>query len=295
MPRFRFWLFHAVLRGFALLPWSWLHALGYLLGTAFWYCNTREKRITEINIGVCLPELNAAQRAQLVRASLIDFGKTAFEIPKLWLSPAAAVLAQIRMIEGEELLHAYRAQRRGVIMLAPHHGNWEVAGLYLAQHYGLTTMYLPAHNAAVDQLIRVCRSRTGSMLAPADSSGVRTVLKALKRGELIGILPDQVPKQAGAEFAPFFGQSALTMTLASNLLQKTGARGLITYSLRLPDGGFKLVFREPDPAIYSDDLAQSLAGLNRSVEACVRDHPEQYQWEYKRFKGPARSNQSIYK
>jgi KDO2-lipid IV(A) lauroyltransferase len=184
---------------------------------------------------------------------------------------------------------------RGVLILAPHHGNWEMVGLYLGQRYGITSMYLPSQGAAVDELVRSGRSRSGATLVPADTSGVRAVLKVLKSGGIAGMLPDQVPKGAGAEPSPFFGQSALTMTLASNLLQKTGARAIFAFALRLPEGGFKLVFREPDPAIYSDDLAQSLAGLNRGVENCAREQPEQYQWEYKRFKGLSRNKSSIYK
>lgn len=290
------WIVRTLMRGLATLPWSWLHALGRLLGHILWRFDTREKHTTQTNIALCLPELNAGQQAQLVRESLIDFGQTAFEMPRLWLAPPADTLAAIVAIEGETLLQQQLALGRGVLALAPHHGNWEMVGLYLGRHCGVTSMYLPSQEPAVDALVRSGRSRSGATLVPADTSGVRAVLKALKRGGVVAILPDQVPKQAGAEFAPFFGQPALTMTLASNLLQKTGARALVVYALRRADGGFKLIFREPDPAIYAEDLAQSLAGMNRSIEACVRDQPAQYQWEYKRFKGQARSKgRSIYK
>src|SRR5690606_9341413 len=119
---------------------------------------------------------------------------------------------------------------------------------------------------------------------PADGSGVRALLKALKAERVVGVLPDQEPKQAGAEFAPFFGTPALTMTLTSNLLARTGARAVMVYALRRPQGGYRLCFRAPEEEIYSDDLATSLAGLNRSVEQCARDDLAQYQWEYKRFK-----------
>lgn len=287
-------LLRAVMRGLAALPWSWLHVLGTLLGHFFWRFDTREKQITLTNISLCLPDLSAEQQFELARASLIDFGQTAFEMPKLWLSPPPRTLAVITAVEGEDILKRYLDERRGVLVLAPHHGNWELVGLYLGQHYGITSMYLPSQGAAVDELVRLGRSQSGATLVPADTSGVRAVLKVLKNGGIAGMLPDQVPKGAGTEPAPFFGQPALTMTLASNLLQKTGARAIVVYALRLARGGFKLCFREPDAAIYSEDLAQSLAGLNRSVEACVREQPAQYQWEYKRFKGPSRSKSSVY-
>ena len=271
------------MRFVAALPWSWLRALGQFLGWIFWRFDTREKLVTATNIALCLPELDAAARDELTRASLVDFGLMAFELPKLWLSPSSVVEAQIRAIEGEGLMLQQLCKRRGVMVLAPHHGNWEVAGIYLAEHYGITTMYLPSQSPEIEALVRTARSRTGAKLVPADAGGVRSLYKTLKQGGLVGVLPDQVPSQ-GAEFAPFFGQPALTMTLVSNLLQKTQARAIMCVALRLPGGGFKLVFTEADDAIYADDLQQSLAGLNRSIEAVVRVAPEQYQWEYKRFK-----------
>ena len=277
----------------AALPWSWLRALGNFLGWIFWRFDTREKRVTATNIALCLPELDSAARTALTRARLAEFGRTVFEMPKLWLSPSAVVEAQIREIEGEGLMLQQLGQRRGVMLLAPHHGNWEVAGIYLAEHYGITIMYLPSQSAEIEALVRNARSRNGAKLVPADASGVRSVYKTLKQGGLVGVLPDQVPNQ-GADFAPFFGRPALTMTLVSNLLQKTHARAIMCVALRLPSGGFKLVFTEADAALYSNDLQQSLSGLNRSVEAVVRVAPDQYQWEYKRFKRQPQGVPAVY-
>jgi KDO2-lipid IV(A) lauroyltransferase len=284
-----------LMRLLGALPWAWLRGLGRGLGYLLWRVDSREKFITATNIALCLPELDAAARARLVRASLLDFGQTALEMPKMWCAPAATVLAAITAIDGLDVLERARAAGRGVLILAPHHGNWEAIGVYLGHHYGVTSMYLPTQNAAMTELVRVARSRSGSTLVPADTGGVRALLKALRRGELVGVLPDQVPKQAGAEFAPFFGAPALTMTLASNLLQKTGAIALLSVALRLPDGGFRLIFREPDAELYHADTARSLAALNRSVEALVREHPAQYQWEYKRFKARVEGAPDIYK
>lgn len=284
-----------VMRLLAALPWSLLQRLGRGLGYCLWRFETREKAITDTNIALCLPELDAAQRAQLVRASLLDFGETALEMPKLWLAPAATVMAAVTEADGEDVLERARASGRGVLILGPHHGNWEVVGFYLGHRYGITSMYLPSQSEAVSALVHAGRSRSGSTLVPADTSGVRSTLKALKKGELVGVLPDQVPKQAGAEFAPFFGQPALTMTLASNLVQKTGALALIVVALRLPNGSFRMVYREPDPELYDADPLRSLAALNRSVEAVVRESPAQYQWEYKRFKARVEGAPDIYK
>ncbi|MDX9874024.1 MAG: lysophospholipid acyltransferase family protein [Spongiibacteraceae bacterium] len=267
----------------AALPLGMLRLLGGTTGLLLWSCRSRARRITEINVARCLPHLSAAERRRLVRASLVDLGKTAAEILKVWFGDPARVLGTIRAIEGEQLLQQKLAAGGGVVLLAPHHGNWELLGMYLGRRYGITSMYLPGKDPEFDALVHRVRSRDGATLVPADGSGVRSLLKALRQGRLIGVLPDQEPKRTGADFAPFFETPALTMTLISNLLQRTRASAIMAYALRVP-GGFRLVFREPEAELYAESLPVSLAGLNRSVERCALDHPEQYQWEYKRFK-----------
>lgn len=295
MRGLKYWALTLALRLLALLPWSWLDALGRIVGRLLWLLRTRARAVTEVNLAVCLPELDAAERERLARVSLRDFGQTALEIVKIWFTPARRVVQTIVAVEGEDLLRRAQAEGRGVIVLGPHHGNWEMLGLFLGHFYGLTTMYLPARDPAVDRVICEARLRGGTGIAPATSGGVRTVLKILKQGGLIGLLPDQVPKEAGAEFAPFFGKPALTMTLASNLVQKTGARVFFGCAFRENGSGkFRVVFREPDAELYSADLAISLAALNRGVEALVRERPQQYQWEYKRFKVQPEGQPKVY-
>lgn len=284
MQSLKFWFLLTLLRALALLPWPVLDALGGAVGYGMWRAGSRERRIAAANIDACLSDWSAPERAALTRATMVHFGRVAFGIARIWFGSRAAFDRAVIAVEGEELLTAALSGGRGVLMLAPHHGNWEMLGSYLGRHHALTTMYLPAKDAAIDGVVRIARTR-GTAVAPATSGGVRTVLKLLKQGGLVGILPDQVPKEAGAEFAPFFGRPALTMTLPTNLLQKTGARAFFGCAFRTDDGrGFRIVFREADADIYSADTATSLAALNRGVEALIREHPEQYQWAYKRFK-----------
>lgn len=276
----------SLLRTFALLPWPVLDALGAALGYGMWRARSRESRIVAANIDVCLADWPAARRAELVRATMIHFGRVALGIGRAWYGSRAALDRAIVAVEGEELMAEALAHGHGVLLLAPHHGNWEILGAYLGHHYpGFTTMYLPAKDPAVDAVVLDARTRSGTEVTPATSGGVRTVLKLLKRGTLVAMLPDQVPKEAGAEFAPFFGRPALTMTLPTNLLQKTGARAVYGCAFRADRGsGFRIVFRTADPDLYSPDRTLALAALNRGVEALIRERPEQYQWAYKRFK-----------
>jgi KDO2-lipid IV(A) lauroyltransferase len=168
-------------------------------------------------------------------------------------------------------------------VLLPHLGNWELANLFLSKYYSLTTLYRKPKSDTYDEFIRNARSRRGAKLVQVGSSGVRALLKALKSGEVVSVLPDQVPRRSSGEFAPFFGEMTLTMTLATNLIHRTGAKAVCCYCKRLPGGKYELVFREVDDRIYDPDCGTALAGLNRSIERCIMDCREQYQWQYKRF------------
>jgi KDO2-lipid IV(A) lauroyltransferase len=148
----------------------------------------------------------------------------------------------------------------------------------------MTALYRHPKTALFGDVVRRARERRGAKLVPTDSSGVRALFKALKSGEIVTILPDQVPPRAQGMFAPFFGEMTLTMTLATNLLHRTGATAVCCYCKRLPDGKFEIIFHPVDEDIYAPDSATALAGLNKSIERCVLDCPEQYQWNYKRFK-----------
>lgn len=146
-------------------------------------------------------------------------------------------------------------------------------------------MYQPPRIEGLDRLLRRVRARNGVSLAPTNRKGVAQLLTALKRGEIVGILPDQVPADEGGEFASFFGEPALTMTLVSKLIQRTDAQVFCGFAKRLPRGkGFVAVFEPADEKIYSSDIKESTEGLNRTVESAVQKAVSQYQWEYKRFR-----------
>jgi Kdo2-lipid IVA lauroyltransferase/acyltransferase len=266
------------------LPLSFGRALGALVGLLLWHSNSRPAKITRENLHLCWPELSDQQREQLGRHSLMETGKTAPEAAAVWSRPSHWLERRILSADGEELMHSYLAEGRGLLVLAPHLGNWEVVAPFVAGFAPLTALYQPPSLPALDALVLKGRSKDNIDMAPTNRRGVTQLLKALKRGEIVGILPDQVPEVGnGAEVAPFFGQPALTMTLVHSLIQRTGCAVLIVYAERVP-GGFKMVVLPVDDEIYSEQAPVSVAALNRSVEACVRRAPEQYQWEYKRFR-----------
>lgn len=267
----------------SLLPLEMARTVGKLLGYCAYLSKSRPYQTTLTNLKLCYPDMSESERHRLARKSLLNTGMTLAESGAVWLWPVDRIMGKILAIEGADLLEAARSRGKGVILLGPHHGNWELAGLYLSTLGPCAQLYQPPKHAALDKLLYQARSRGSAMMYPATSKGVAAVLAALKNGEMCGILPDQIPAPGAGDFAPFFGQDAYTMTLISRLMQKTGASALLTYTRRVT-GGFVVVFRQPDPDIYAKHMPLALAGLNRTVEMAARDEPELYQWEYKRFR-----------
>jgi KDO2-lipid IV(A) lauroyltransferase len=269
----------------ALLPLSWLHALGRGLGLAFSRLPNRARSTTEKNLRTCFPGRDERWYQAMCRDSLQNTACTALEMGKAWMNPVSSTLSLVVESEGYEQYRQAVDSGDGVILLAPHLSNWEIFGFYACDEVAATFMYQPPRRAAMDRLLKEVRSRSGVSLAPTNRRGVAQLLSALQRGEMVGVLPDQVPADSSGEFAPFFGEPAFTMTLISKLAQRTGARIFCGFALRLPRGrGFRAIFREADPAIASAELLESVTALNRTVEQCVELAPSQYQWEYKRFR-----------
>ncbi len=288
---------HAIHTLFGLLgrtPLPLLRASARLMGQCFWLSDSRLAQVTRRNINACFPELPAAQRRALARESLVQTACTMLEIPAVWQWPYAKVRARMQ-VQGLEHFQTAQAEGKGVIVLAPHHGNWEVLGLYLAELGEVTSLYQPPKQAEVEAIVRSAREKTGAKLVPTNRAGVAALLKALKAGGISGILPDQVPlDEASGVYAPFFGHPALTMKLIHSLLKSTGARAVTGFARRTP-AGWTITFLPADPAIYSGEVEQATAALNHSVEQAVRLCPEQYQWEYKRFREQPEGQPKFYR
>ncbi len=267
------------------LPLRAAQLIGRLLGTLGWLTNSKSRKVTETNLRICFPELSADQRQDLARSSLRHTGQTLMEIPLMWEWPVQNCLDLIREIEGEHLVEEVMAKGKGLVLLAPHLGNWELTGLYFSSRYKMAALYSPPHiREFEDYMIRV-RGRIGSELVRGDRRGLARLITLLREGGVAGILPDQSPRAKGVAHAPFFGLNVRTMTLVSKLLQKSGATPLMVFSERLKEGkGFKLVIRKCEPDLDAQDPVIATSALNLSIEHCVREIPEQYQWEYKRFR-----------
>lgn len=231
---------------------------------------------------------------QAVRAAVAEAGRMVTELPYLWMRPASASLASKLQWEGRELLDAAHERGRGVVILTPHMGCFEVTAQAIAEHYGathgpITVLYRPARKAWLRPLMESSRQRPGMAPVPATLAGVRQMMRALRRGEAVGLLPDQVPPEGMGVWAPFFGRPAYTMTLAARLVQQTGAALLLVWGERLPHGrGYVVRFSAFDDAaaVEAGGQAESAAAVNRAMERLILQRPQQYLWGYDRYKAP---------
>jgi len=281
----RTFLIHFLFTLCAWLPLSLNHRLARLIGLLFALIPNDMRRVTRINLQLCFPELDQAARQRLERHSLIEMVKSGLEMGPMWLWPQSRCLRLIQRVHGQELLDQAIARGDGVILAAPHIGMWEMIGIYVSSRYAMTSLYRPPRLAALDEIMRRGRERFGARLVPTDASGIRGLYKALAQGELIAILPDQEPRWGNGVFAPFFGLPAYTATLLPRIAHKSRATIILCWAERLPGGrGYDLHFRAVDEQCYNADLTLAAGALNREVEHCVRELPQQYQWHYRRFR-----------
>jgi KDO2-lipid IV(A) lauroyltransferase len=280
-----------LIRAAARLSLRNLHRFGFLLGWLGYALSGTYRR--RLDAHAALAGLTVAQRREAVASA----GRLVTELPWLWLRPLDQPLGGRVRWQGDERVEAALRGGRGVLLLTPHLGCFEVAAQAVVERFGtqapLTVMYRPARQAWLRELEETSRHRPGLDTAPAALAGVRQMIRALRRGEMVGVLPDQVPPDGMGVWAPFFGRPAYTMTLAQRLVQQTGAVPLCIWAERLP-GGAGFVLRvtplgQPLPAKEGDDAAWQVAcaaRINTEMETLIRQCPGQYLWGYHRYKQP---------
>ncbi len=261
------------------LPLPLLHALGSVLGWLIYGISPTYRRNLRANLRQA-----GYTDARTRRAAIGAAGKMLTELPALWFRPHAEAAAMVREVHGMELALAAREDGKPVLFLTPHIGCFEVTAQYAALHMPLTVVYRPPKIRWLEPLMREGRARPNVRLVPADLSGVRAIFKALRDGEAVGLLPDQVPGEGEGDWADFFGRPAYTMTLAARLAEREGVRCFLVFGRRLPWGrGYEMRLK-PFPERLAGETATRR--LNRALEDLVRECPGQYLWSYNRYKVP---------
>ncbi|MBV8621458.1 MAG: lysophospholipid acyltransferase family protein [Curvibacter sp.] len=269
-----------LLRAMALFPLCLLQVIGWGLGWLSFLLSPAYRRrfLDHAALGACTPGQ--------VLAAVGHAGRMVAELPRLWLGRPLPF-----RWDGVEHIQAAYARGQGIVFLTPHMGCFEVSPQALVQdfsrdHGPMTILYRPARQPWLARVMASVRERPGLQAAPTTLSGVRQLLKALRQGQAVGLLPDQVPPEGMGIWSPFFGRPAYTMTLAVRLVQQTGASVLLAWVERLSWGrGFVVHVREMARPLASD-MAQAVAQINAEMEGLVRACPQQYLWGYARYKQP---------
>lgn len=286
---------YAVAALVARLPWRWLYRLGDLLARIALRPASRESRVTACNLAIAYPHMHPSQRDELRQAVLRTTARQLMETLRLWTRPHVGNMALIREQHGTELLDAAIAAGGGVIIAAPHYGNWELLNQWLALRTPLAILYAPPDSVVGEAFLNRVRADDddGSGQPPrvtqirAEAAGVRRMFRQLAGGGVLGILPDQQPRQGDGAFGPFFGTQALTMTLLGRLAARSGAPVLMAYCERIDSRdsgpGFALHIEATSQAVADADPVVAVTALNAAVERIARRDPAQYQWTYKRY------------
>lgn len=289
-PSLKHRVYIELIRWLARLPLRVLQSLGAFFGRSVYRYSESYRRDFDANLIQAVGKTEARRISQQAQA---EAGKTIFELPWLWLQPRETIIRKIVGVRGWQHVEAARAMGKGILFLTPHLGCFEITAQYAASHADatpITVLFRKPRQAWAESILRAGRTRSGMQVAPADLSGVRRLIRALKSGESVGLLPDQVPAAGQGAWLPWFDKSAYTMTLAARLAQ-TGASVIFAYAQRLPDGeGFVLTCSPPEAPMPLDDLEATADTINSYLMKLIRQCPTQYLWGYNRYKTPRGSN-----
>jgi len=266
-------------RFLSILPLGLMHGVGWLLGwLVFLFSGVYRRRFLA----------NAHQAGYggtQWRGAVGPAGQLVAELPRLWLGRPVAI-----QWDGASHIEAALAQGRGIVFLTPHLGCFEITAQAYAQRFGaqqpMTVLFRPARQPWLRALVATARARPGLHTVPTTMAGVKQLLKALRQGQSVGLLPDQVPPLGLGVWAPFFGQPAYTMTLSARLAQQTGAAVLVAWGERLSWGrGFRIHVR-PLAVDLPTEMAAAASVINQAMEQLIAECPQQYLWGYARYKQP---------
>jgi KDO2-lipid IV(A) lauroyltransferase len=273
-----------LLRLLARLPLRWYHAVGAWLGWIVYWSSARYASRLRDNLRASKVWTDEADYRRILRSAIAETGRQGMEILPLWFRPQSHVTPLVRACVGEQaVLDAY-AQGRGVVLLTPHLGCFEISAIYAAERFPITVLYRTPRIAWLETLIVAGRGRGQEKLAPANLKGVRLLFRALRNKEAIGVLPDQVPSAGEGEWVEFFERPAYTMTLIGRLCEALDPAVFVAAARRLPHGrGYEI---EVEPVVGGVSGVDGIRRMNAAIEHLVRKHPEQYLWSYNRYKQP---------
>lgn len=240
-------------------------------------------KIISLNIQIAFPDMDQQQRQQLTKKAIRNELTSYFEFLSIWGASNQKNIQRIQKIHGEHYFHDALLEKKGLVLVIPHFGTWEVMNSWLSQYTQMTILYKPVKNPDADQFVRDARSREQAHLVPTDESGVRQIFKALKQGGTTAILPDHTPDHGG-DMVDYFGIPLASSSLSAKLIQKTKAKALLIYTMRNDQDGFDMYIEQINPQIYEGPAENGTRIIHQSLEQLIQRYPEHYHWSYKRFR-----------
>lgn len=274
-----------LLKCIAILPLSFLQKIASWAAFFLFHTHSNIKRTTSINLKLAYPELDEIALQQRIRLSIRSQCLTYIEFIKCWGMPPQYSLDLLKNVHGAERLEDALANQKGVIVVIPHFGCWELLNAWLNVYTQPMIMYKPDKIKGVNRYILNARQKFNATLVPTDETGVRQIFKHLKQGGLTVVLPDHLPKASGGIYSHFFQQNTLSATLVSKMAAKTQCNVIGLSCIRNPElSSFDVHCIDLPTSIQSSDLQQSVDSLNLAMQEMIHLAPEQYIWSYKRFR-----------
>ncbi|MEZ5740041.1 MAG: lysophospholipid acyltransferase family protein [Burkholderiaceae bacterium] len=263
-----------LLRLLGVVPLSVAQAVGGAIGVIGWVASPGYRRKLNSHLAQA-----GYKPGPIRRAAIVEAGKMIAECPFVWTHTPRAIIRKV-LLSSTEALEVAEQRGKGVLILTPHLGSFEVAARFYAARRPITVLFKPPKIEFVRRWMVAARTNEGVEAVPPTIGGLRRMLRTLRRGDIVGLLPDQVPTEGDGEWATFFGKPAYTMTLPQRLVEMTGCTVLLATAERLSWGrGWRLHFEilpdVPTPAV-----------VNARFETLIRRLPSQYLWGYNRYKRP---------
>lgn len=278
------WLLH-------WLPLPILGRIGSAVGWLMYYAIPKRRKIAMINLRLCMPELDDAQRKDIVMRHFQGYSRSILERSLIWWAPIPRLR---RLIHIEPSVPQAEMESGPTILLCPHFVCLDVAGV-AARVIPVSTIYSPQKNKAFDDLLRYGRERFGPVRLFTREDGVKPILRALRDGLPYFMLPDMDFGEKDASFVPFFGIPAATLTALGRLSAATGAKVIPVIATFLPNyKGYRVVFYPAWEDYPGKDMIAATQRMNDFIEARVREHPAEYFWTHKRFKTRPPGEPSLY-
>jgi Kdo2-lipid IVA lauroyltransferase/acyltransferase len=279
------------MRLLAHLPLRWIRALGWLLGWFLYFVVVPRRHVVKVNLALCFPEWTAERRAQLVPRIFVAIAQSWLDRSWLWHGAPEVTRSRMKLTGAVDALRGSRP----TVVFAPHFVGMDAGWTALTQQVdrSATGIYTTQSNKVVDAWILEGRSRFSSGRPFGHADGVKEIVAALRKGELLYLLPDMNFGPEQSIFVPFYGVPAATLPSLSRFA-RLGRAQVVPVVTRLTPSGYEVEVFPPWEEFPSNDVEADTALMNRRLQGYIDTMPEQYYWVHKRFKSRPEGSPPVY-